>query len=493
MYKFVIKILFLCSVGLFFINSHHAIAQDVATTPCDESQYSALAQLPDGNLTAYLKAGRKEDAVKTQLFYKVFDSDDCVEIGSAQTSHTNYVKFGGAIVSPENTFISVHVKLVGSLENKSGANYPQVVFVKTNEEPCDISAGCKINFRDQSFSLSPKKVSLSIDTVRVGVLSKLTDGIKEVAYTVDGKPAYTRPDLEKFNLNYVPDGEHTIGRTIVLKDGQSLSDSEVVKRGLEGGATYLFISILYGQSRLLRYVGIIIVFLILYSLFTYIIKHIAARRRWESEHFFNPNEHYDMSNVGARRGITGEESYGQLLRHYKKYLISSIGLIVAVFLLNSYILTIFTVDGVSMYPTLNNRAKKPLYIFPVTLGKINKNYYLPKRGSIIVIQKDGNNLFDEIENSDKKNYVVKRVVGLPNERVVIKDGKIKIFNKENEKGFEPDAEFKWVRDLTGSENLSMNIKLKEGELFVVGDNRDESIDSRFYGPVQTSQVIGQVL
>ena len=475
------------------ISSGIVKAQEYQATPCDEAQYSALALLPAGNLTAYVKAGRKEDAVQSHLYYKVFDTNDCVEIGAAQMNNKSYVKFGSTSILTDKNFVSIHVKLDIEIDMQAGASIPQVVFVDTNNQPCDLAAGCMYKYNNQDFILSPKNVSLTSDNARVGVLGAISDEIKEVLYTVDGKPAYTKPTLEEFNLNYVSDGEHTIERKIVLKDGQSLTDSRVVKRGLEGGATYLFISMLYGQSKLLRFIGFGLVFIVVYSLFTFAAKHIVARRRWKNEHFFDPSEHFDMSKVGARRGITGEESYGQLLRHYKKFLLSGLGIITAVFVLNIYVLTFFTVDGVSMFPTLKDRSREPLYILPVSLGRVNKNYYLPSRGTIVVVQKDENNLFEPAGGSAEKHYVVKRIVGLPNERVVIKNGKVMVYNKQNEKGFEPDAEFNWVADLTGSEGIRMDIKLKEGEVFVVGDNRDESIDSRFYGPVQTSQVVGKVL
>lgn len=473
-------------------NTNFVQAQEYQATPCDEAQYSALAQIPGGELSVYMKAGRKEDSVSSKVFYRSFDAQDCKEIGSATLNTKSYQR-AGSLTLPEGVNLSsIFVKIDNNVDKQAGASVPQVVFTSSIDAPCDLTAACKVKFQEQDFLLAPKKVSLSSDTLVVGVLSSFSSNIKEVLYTVDGKPAYTKPVLEEFNLNYVPDGEHTLSRTIVLKDGQSLSDSKVVKRGLEGGATYLFISILYGQSRLLRYAGVLIGFLIAYSLFTLIIKHIVAKRRWKSEHFFDPSEHFDTSSAGAKRGLTGEETYGQLLRHYKKYFISGLVFLGGVFLINQYGLTLFTVDGVSMYPTLENTSKRLLYTFPVTVGKLNKNYYLPARGTVVVVQKDDNNLFEsnlELE----KSYVVKRVIGLPNERVVIKDSKILVYNKDNEKGFEPDAEFNWVKDLKGSESISMNIKLKEGEIFVVGDNRDESIDSRFYGPVQTSHVVGKVL
>lgn len=489
--------LVLCT-AIFFIAqpvSTKLLAQEYEQSACDEAQYSALAQLPGGQLDVYLKAGRKEDANKNRVYYRSFDGTECQEIGQLEAKTKSYQQVG-KLTLPEGTNLSmIYVKVESSSEDYAGASVPQIVFTDASTKPCELTEGCVVNFMDQLFTLAPKKVSLSEDSLKVGVLLPVTKDIKEVLYSVDGKPAYTKTSLEDFNLNYVPDGEHTISRTIVLKDGQSLSDSKIVKRGLEGGATYLFISFLYGQSRLLRYVGVVLAFIIAYSLFTLVAKHVIAKRRWKREHFFDPSEHFDTSKAGARKGISGEESYGQILNHYRKYFIGGLTIIVGFFVVTTYALTLFTVDGVSMYPTLQDQSKKMLLTLPVNIGKLNKNYYLPARGEIVVVQKDDNNLFETSDslNIDQKQYVVKRVIGLPGDRVVVRNGKIEVFNKDNPKGFEPDKEFGWVSDLTGSESIAMNITVKEGEIFIVGDNRDESIDSRYYGPVSTGLVVGKVL
>lgn len=146
-----------------------------------------------------------------------------------------------------------------------------------------------------------------------------------------------------------------------------------------------------------------------------------------------------------------------------------------------------------MQPTLQNGSKKVLLRAPQTLAVLLRNDYIPKRGTIVVINKSDENLFIEGLQQETESYVVKRVIGLPGDRVVVKDGIITLFNKENEKGFVPDDTYKWVSDLSGSEYFTIDTTLKDGEVFVVGDNRDESIDSRYYGAVNVSAIVGSVL
>jgi len=92
---------------------------------------------------------------------------------------------------------------------------------------------------------------------------------------------------------------------------------------------------------------------------------------------------------------------------------------------------------------------------------------------------------------DPKQYFIKRVIGLPGEKIKISEGKVQIFNKENpdgiildESGYLPQG-LKTQGELT--EQLGVN------EYFVMGDNRSGSHDSRAWGPVDKKFIIGRVL
>lgn len=88
-------------------------------------------------------------------------------------------------------------------------------------------------------------------------------------------------------------------------------------------------------------------------------------------------------------------------------------------------------------------------------------------------------------------YFIKRIIGLPGERVKISEGKVKVFNKENPNGLSLDENGYLPNGLSTSG--STDITLNEDQYFVLGDNRQNSSDSRVWGPLPKDDVIGKVL
>lgn len=106
---------------------------------------------------------------------------------------------------------------------------------------------------------------------------------------------------------------------------------------------------------------------------------------------------------------------------------------------------------------------------------------MPKRGDIIV--------FYDIENREK--LIIKRIVGLPEEELEIKDGKLYI----NGKVVQEPEEFKNINYLNkGSYGKEGDIvKIPIGSYFVLGDNSAVSRDSRYYGPINKNDIYGKVV
>ena len=87
-------------------------------------------------------------------------------------------------------------------------------------------------------------------------------------------------------------------------------------------------------------------------------------------------------------------------------------------------------------------------------------------------------------------FFIKRVIGLPGERIKIEKGRIFIFNQEHPKGFILDE--KAYLPIGVKTMGEMTVILKKNQYFVMGDNRMFSSDSRSWGPVPASDIIGKV-
>jgi len=159
--------------------------------------------------------------------------------------------------------------------------------------------------------------------------------------------------------------------------------------------------------------------------------------------------------------------------------------LVALFLIN-FVFQSYEVDGPSMETTLSNQDRLIVNKIPRTIARIRGEHYIPHRGDIIIFIKRG-----LADNSGGEKQLIKRVIGLPGERVVAKDGHLIVYNKEHPIGYNPFPLDKYPGinvDTTGNADFTV----KENEVFVSGDNRPNSLDSRLFGPIDTSDIIGKL-
>lgn len=158
---------------------------------------------------------------------------------------------------------------------------------------------------------------------------------------------------------------------------------------------------------------------------------------------------------------------GGMVYELSKWIILA-GIVIALVL--RFWLSIFLVDGLSMEPNLHDKE--------VVLLKIsNFEKKSPKRGDILAVKYPG--------DPEHKKYV-KRVIGLPGEKLLIQDGKVYINDKalkENYLTFDVRTE--------PSKPAKTSWTLSDKEYFLMGDNRSFSNDSRYFGPVEKRFLMGQ--
>lgn len=165
-----------------------------------------------------------------------------------------------------------------------------------------------------------------------------------------------------------------------------------------------------------------------------------------------------------------------------------ISALLVAFLIINFVFRSYQVDGPSMERTLQNADKLIIWKVPRTWARITGHDYIPKRGDIIVFNQSG---LSDFGQEDEKQ-LIKRVIGIPGDRIVISNGTYTVYNKEYPNGFNPDTTLGYAKDaapVTGT----LDITIRPGKVFVSGDNRPESLDSRNFGPIDADQIVGKLV
>jgi signal peptidase I len=149
----------------------------------------------------------------------------------------------------------------------------------------------------------------------------------------------------------------------------------------------------------------------------------------------------------------------------------SIFLIVYLFLMQPH-----QVNGQSMVPNFQHGDY-------VLTDKISYRLGVPKRGDVIVFHAPASAHCPQGTGCD----FIKRIIGMPNETVQVINGGFYINGQLLEEPYLSDKS----RTKTGQYLQNQEIKLGNTEYFVVGDNRDYSSDSRAWGPIDASMIVGK--
>lgn len=173
--------------------------------------------------------------------------------------------------------------------------------------------------------------------------------------------------------------------------------------------------------------------------------------------------------------------------------------VIGTVVLNAFIFRSYNVVGSSMENTMHDNDRVIVNRMPVTWAHFLGKEYVPKRGQVIVFMNGDASgpLTCSVPVDQVDQYIIKRVIAFPGERVVVKDGVLKVYNEENPDGFLPDDDTR-VDENNGPKAYTsgeVDMVVPEGELFVSGDNREgsHSFDSRSgLGTIPYCRVIGPV-
>ena len=174
---------------------------------------------------------------------------------------------------------------------------------------------------------------------------------------------------------------------------------------------------------------------------------------------------------------SGFGSFLLLVWDFLKIVLFALVIIVSI---RYFIFQPFIVSGSSMEPNFSNNQY-------LVVDEISYHLGSPQRGDVVVLHYP----------KDESQFFIKRVIGLPGEKVEIDNGKVTIINAEHPQGFVLDETYLPSQGLTyphdpsivGGQNI---LTLGSDEYFMLGDNRLASSDSRDWGVLKRSEMVGKV-
>jgi len=160
----------------------------------------------------------------------------------------------------------------------------------------------------------------------------------------------------------------------------------------------------------------------------------------------------------------------------REYFLNLIEIVLLLFLvvlpIRFFLFEPFLVKGQSMEPNFHNFD----YLI---IDKLTYHFREPQRGEVVVFRPP----------FDKKVFYIKRIIGLPLEKIIIEESKIIIFNKDHPQGFVLNESYLQNHYTLGK----IEVNLGPDEYFVLGDNREVSYDSRKWGPIKRENITGRVV
>ena len=140
--------------------------------------------------------------------------------------------------------------------------------------------------------------------------------------------------------------------------------------------------------------------------------------------------------------------------------------LVSIYFVYAFIAQPFRVEGSSMEPNFSGGDY-------LVVDEVSYKFRNPERGEVIVLHNPTNDT----------EFFIKRIVGLPGEELIIRDGHVFVDGELIKEEYLP-------REVSIKGEYYFN--LNDGEYFVMGDNRLQSFDSRSWGPLGRSDIVGTV-
>jgi signal peptidase I len=180
-----------------------------------------------------------------------------------------------------------------------------------------------------------------------------------------------------------------------------------------------------------------------------------------------------MSETGDEPTAAVARPARSAARGVAEWILVVVGAVLAALLVKTFLFQAFRIPSESMVPTL-------LVGDRVLVNKVSYKLHDVNRGDVVVFTRP-----EKLEDPSgtEPEDLIKRVVAVGGDTVVARDGVLYV---NNQPMTEP-----YVQQGAGTFRLDEAVTVPEGQVFVMGDNRENSQDSRYFGPISTDTIIGR--
>lgn len=157
------------------------------------------------------------------------------------------------------------------------------------------------------------------------------------------------------------------------------------------------------------------------------------------------------------------------VRNLVEWVAIVVGALAVALLVKTFLIQAFFIPSLSMYPTLDEGDR-------VLVNKLSYQLHDVHRGDLVVFERPPGQPESDIKD------LIKRVIGLPGEMIEAREGVVYIDGRELDEPY-------LVEGVT-TDNLPLQ-EIPDGHIWVMGDNRGDSADSRVFGPIDEDTIVGR--
>ncbi len=458
---------------------------DVSCGDSNIPSYTGTLDLPSDTYDVYAKLGRPSQIASVSAYAQPAGGA-CQTLGEATASGTTWQKVGAVRASGE-TFLQLSSPLLADLPS---ANRPSLMLVPRSHAICVPTDECRATIAGQSASIRPAGTNLEEDALRIVRVDSVDIAqVTKVQYYADNELLYETKTLEAFKPDDIPYYANKLVRVLYYPSGQTAvitSDAPAVS-GDTFGATIMRYAKKYQNT--LKLIGAVVAVVACLWVALFVIEYRIKRRQWRIAHGFLKQA---AAPVSTPRQLKWHSRIRLTARYLGWTIIGTAAMTGIVLTVNAFFVQIGTVSGDSMVAALEDGQQIVINKTPVTAARFNHTRYVPGRGDVVVASPNFGTVDVSLRQGDN-SLIVKRVVGLPGERITVKGQRVTVYNEAHPNGFDPQAGASWAAAIQAeASDDDVDVTLGENELFLMGDNRPVSIDSRMNGPISTSQVVGVV-